>query len=358
MRPETFAEGSAEMNRYSQLDIAGYEEVVRCDNEDVGFSSWIAIHNSNRGPALGGCRLWNYASADDALFDVLRLSRGMTYKNSLAQLPLGGGKCVVRTDLGMVDREALFEAVGGFVDTFEGRYITAEDVNSTLEDMAIVKRCTNHVVTVGASGNPSPFTAFGVYCAIRAGVLQSLGQTSLKGLRVSIQGVGETGGRLAKILASDGCILTVADIDQDNLRRLNNHIQMRVVSTDAIHRLPSDIFCPCALGGILNSASIPELNCSIVAGSANNQLLDRSDGELLHRRGVVYIPDYAANAGGVINISCEIDREYNEDLAWEKTALIGETVAEILHRSASTNTPTSWVADVMAEELFKLEVLA
>lgn len=346
------------MNRYRQLHIGDYEEVVRCDNEDVGFSAWIAIHNSNRGPALGGCRVWNYDSSDDALLDVLRLSRGMTYKNSLAQLPLGGGKCVVKIHPDRVDRVPLFEAVGRFVDTLEGRYITAEDVNSTVKDMAVVKQCTSHVVTVGASGNPSPFTAFGVYCAIRAGVLHTHGQTNLEGLRVSIQGVGETGSRLAKLLASDGCILTVADIDQDNLWRLKNFIQVQVASPEEIHRLPCDVFSPCALGGILNRESIPELNCFIVAGSANNQLLDRSDGDLLHRRNIVYIPDYAANAGGVINISCEIDREYDEDLAWEKTALIGETVAEILRRSSATDTPTSVVADTMAEELFVLEVPA
>ena len=331
---------------------------MRCDNEDVGFSAWIGIHNSNRGPALGGCRIWNYPSADDALFDVLRLSRAMTYKNSLALLPLGGGKCVVRADLSCLDRVALFEAVGKFVDTFEGRYITAEDVNSTIDDMAVVKRYTSHVATVGASGDPSPFTAFGVYCAIRAGVLNTYGSTSLDGLRVCLQGSGETGGRLAKLLAADGCLLTVADTDLGRLKRLHDQVRMEVASAEEIHRLPCDVFSPCALGGILNSSTIPELNCSIVAGSANNQLYDQMDGYLLHRRGIVYIPDYAANAGGVINISCEIDREYDEDLAWEKTALIGQTVAEILRRSAETDTPTSVVADAMAEEHFYINVVA
>lgn len=346
------------MNRYRQLHVTGYEEVVRCDNEDVGFSAWIGIHNSNRGPALGGCRIWNYASADDALFDVLRLSRAMTYKNSLAQLPLGGGKCVVNSDLERLDRIALFEAVGQFVDTFEGRYITAEDVNSTIEDMAVVKRCTSHVATVGASGNPSPFTAFGVYCAIRAGVLNTYGYTSLDGLRICIQGIGETGGRLAKLLAADGCILTVADHDHDRLQRLRSRLEMKVAPTEEIHRLRCDVFCPCALGGILNVDTIGEMNCSLVAGSANNQLYDHLDGYRLHRRGIVYIPDYAANAGGVINISCEIDREYDEDLAWEKTALIGETVTDILQRSVATDTPTSVVADAMAEEHFYINVAA
>ncbi len=167
------------MNSYRTLTITGYEEVVRCDNEQVGFSAWIAVHNTNRGPALGGCRVWNYSTAEDALTDVLRLSKGMTYKNSLARLPLGGGKCVVRANLKKVDRAALFESVGKFVETLEGRYITAEDVNSTLADMVHVQRSTTHVATVGASGNPSPFTAFGVYCAIQAGLHHISGSISL-----------------------------------------------------------------------------------------------------------------------------------------------------------------------------------
>ena len=346
------------MNRYRAVTVEGYEEVVRCDNEQAGFSAWIAIHNTNRGPALGGCRVWNYGSADDALEDVLRLSRAMTYKNSLAGLRLGGGKCVVRADLARIDRAELFELIGEFVDTLEGRYITAEDVNSTVEDMAFVKRATPHVATVGASGNPSPFTAYGVYCAIKAGAYFVKGRRELSGLSVAIQGMGETGGRLAELLAAEGCKVLAADINRANIQRLSSQVRLEEIDPEAVHRSNCDIFSPCALGGTLNSDTIPELKCWLVAGSANNQLLTRADGFLLDRLGIVYIPDYAANAGGVINISCEIGREYDELLAWTKTARIGATVTEILRRAAATNTPTSVVADTMAEEFCKLEVPA
>jgi leucine dehydrogenase len=346
------------MNRYCAVTVDGYEEVVRCDNEQTGFSAWIAIHNTKRGPALGGCRVWNYGSADDALEDVLRLSRAMTYKNSLAGLRLGGGKCVVRADLDRIDRAELFELIGEFVDTLGGRYITAEDVNSTVEDMAFVKRATPHVATVGASGNPSPFTAYGVYCAIKAGAYFVKGRRGLSGLRVAIQGLGETGGRLAEMLAADGCRVLAADINRANIDRLKSQVRLEEIDPEAIHRCDCDIFSPCALGGTLNSDTISALQCWLVAGSANNQLLTRADGYLLDRRGIVYIPDYAANAGGVINISCEIGRDYDELLAWKKTAGIGATVTEILRRAAATNTPTSVVADTMAEEFCRLEVPA
>jgi leucine dehydrogenase len=282
----------------------------------------------------------------------------MTYKNSLAGLRLGGGKCVVRADLTIVDRAVLFEMIGEFVDTLGGRYMTAEDVNSTVEDMVFVRRATAHVATVGASGNPSPFTAYGVYCAIRAGVVFVKDRRNLSGLRVAIQGVGETGGRLAQLLATEGCKVMAADINRQSLDRLGSQIRLEEIDPDAIHRCRCDIFIPCALGGTLNSATIPELQCWLVAGSANNQLLTPADGHLLDRLGIVYIPDYAANAGGVINISCEIGRDYDELLAWKQTGRIGATVTEILRRAAATNSPTSVVADTMAEEFYRLTVPA
>ena len=344
------------MNRYREINLEDYEKVVRCDNSEVNFSAWIAVHNTNRGPALGGCRVWDYGNAEKALEDVLRLSRGMTYKNSLARLPLGGGKCVVQAKIGRVERAKLFEKVGEFVDTFQGRYITAEDVNSTVEDMVFIRRSTSHVATVGASGNPSPFTAYGVYCAIKAGVRFIWGSRTLAGLRVAVQGVGQTGGRLAHMLTAEGCTVLAADINRASLQRLSRQISFTQIDPKHIHRCDCDIFCPCGLGGTLNPATIPELRCALVAGSANNQLLNHEDGHLLDQRGIVYIPDYAANAGGVINISCEIGRQYDEMEAWKRIARIGATVAEILERSAATNTPTSVVADAMAEELFLLKV--
>jgi leucine dehydrogenase len=342
------------MNRYTTLHIEGYEEVVRCDHREVGFTAWIAIHNSNRGPALGGCRVWRYENEETALTDVLRLSKGMTYKNALARLPLGGGKSVVHTDLKLVDRVALFEELGNFVESLDGRYITAEDVNSTLQDMAVVKRRTDHVATVGASGNPSPFTAYGVYCAIRASVQHKLKRELLDGLTVAIQGVGETGSRLAELLKRDNCKIIATDTNLDHLRSLREKIDFEFVKPEEIYSTPCDIFAPCALGGILNSRTIPLLLCQIVAGSANNQLLTEKDGQRLYRRSILYAPDYAANAGGVINISCEIDQLYDNEKALRLTAAIEKTLLEIYKLSAEKKLPTNVVANSLAEELFRV----
>lgn len=340
------------MNRYTTLDIDGYEEVVRCDNPDVGFTAWIAIHNSNRGPALGGCRVWHYKNQEAALTDVLRLSRGMTYKNALAKLPLGGGKSVVHTDLNTVDRVTMFEEIGNFVESLDGRYITAEDVNSTLQDMSAIKRKTAHVATVGASGNPSPFTAYGVYCAIKASVRHKLKRERLDGLTVAIQGIGETGGRLAELLLQDNCRIIAADINEDHIRSLREKINFELVKPEEIYSVPCDIFAPCALGGILNSRTIPLLLCQIIAGSANNQLLTEEDGEQLHRRSILYAPDYAANAGGVINISCEIGQRYDKRKAMRLTATIEKTLLEIYRLASEQKLPTNVVANSLAEERF------
>ena len=342
------------MNRYTTLDVSGYEQVVRCDNPTVGFTAWIAIHNSNRGPALGGCRVWNYEEEESGLVDVLRLSRAMTYKNALAMLPLGGGKSVVHTDLQAVNRKELFEAFGVFVDSMQGHYITAEDVNSTLEDMAIIKTKTSHVATVGGSGNPSPFTAYGVYCAIRASVRHRFNKDRLDGMTVALQGIGETGGRLAQMLYKDNCRLVVADINEKNIKALHQHASIEVVSPETIYTTPCDIFSPCALGGTLNEKTIPLLRCSIVAGSANNQLMTEKDGWLLYENDILYAPDYAINAGGVINISCEIGHRYDAKRARRLTRNIGETVANIFHLSEQEKVPTNVIADRLAEERFQV----
>ncbi len=340
------------MNVYKELHFNEYEKVVRCENSDVGFKAWVAIHNSNLGPALGGCRIWQYGSDDAALTDVLRLSKGMTYKNALARLPLGGGKSVVHTDLKHVDRVALFEEVGNFIDHLQGKYITAEDVNSTVEDMEIIKRNTQHVATVGASGNPSPFTAYGVYCAIKASVKHKLKRDTLEGLTVAIQGVGETGGRLAEQLAKDKCNLFVADINEENIARLQNKVKFERVGLEDIYDVECDVFAPCALGGTLNDITIPRLKCKIVAGSANNQLLEEAHGEALRNRGILYAPDYAANAGGIINVSCEIGQKYSKDRAMQLVVGIEKILLEIFRKADAGQLPTNIVANELAEELF------
>jgi leucine dehydrogenase len=349
------------MNRYSTLDIDGYEEVVRCDNQELGFTAWIAIHNSNRGPALGGCRVWRYDDDKAALTDVLRLSEAMTYKNALASLPLGGGKSVVHIDPDVLDpakRVALFEEIGNFVEFFDGRYITAEDVNSTLQDMMVVKRRTDHVATVGASGNPSPFTAYGVYCAIRASVRHKLKREQLDGLTVAVQGVGETGGRLAELLCKDSCRIIAADINEDHIANLRKKIDFKLIRPEEIYHVPCDIFAPCALGGILNSQTIPLLLCQIIAGSANNQLLTEQNGEQIHQRGILYAPDYAANAGGVINISCEIGQRYDKKKALRLVARIEDTLLEIYRQADAQKLPTNVIAAGLAKERFQVNPAA
>ncbi|MDJ0623556.1 MAG: Glu/Leu/Phe/Val dehydrogenase dimerization domain-containing protein [Desulfocapsaceae bacterium] len=338
-------------NKYSELDCEGYERVVRCDNTELGFTAMVAVHDSTLGPALGGCRVWGYGSDDEALTDVLRLSEGMTYKNALAGLQLGGGKSVIRTDLNKVDSRAMFASFGQFIEYLGGLYITAEDVNSTLADMEVVKEQTNYVATVGASGNPSPFTAYGVYCGIVAGVEYRLNTKNLQGLTVAVQGVGQTGARLVERLAEEGCKIIVADINTENIAQLRMKVVFKEVKPAEIYDVPCDIFAPCAMGGILNEETIPRLRCSMVAGSANNQLLKEEDGEALRRREILYAPDFAINAGGVINISCEIGRDYNAEVAWKKTETIAGCLRKIFARSAELDLPTNVVAVQMAEEI-------
>ncbi len=331
--------------------VEGYERVVRCDNDDVGFTAWVSVHDSTLGPALGGCRVWKYESDEAALTDALRLSKGMTYKNALASLELGGGKSVIRADLEKIDRVALFEEFGCFIEYLDGIYITAEDVNSTLADMEIVKRKTNHVATVGASGNPSPYTAYGIYCAIKASVKYKLHRQHLDGLTIALQGVGETGGRLAELLANDGCRIVAADVNEKNIKLLQSKIAFERVDKSEIYDVDCTVFSPCALGGILNDKTIPRLNCSIVAGSANNQLLKEEDGESLRQRKILYAPDYAVNAGGVINISCEIGQEYDKDDAMLKTAAIADRLTEIFILADKRGLSTNRVANELAEGL-------
>lgn len=350
-RDRLFKHNGNQMNIYTELQIEGYEKVVRCDNNDIGFTAWVAVHNSVLGPALGGCRVWNYSTDDEALFDVLRLAKGMTYKNALARLPLGGGKAVIRCNIKEVDRDKLFDSFGLFVDTLDGAYITAEDVNSTLRDMEKIQQRTKHVATVGASGNPSPYTAYGVYCAIKAAAEFTLKRNGLNGLIVAVQGVGETGGRLAELLAGDGCRIVAADINNGNLRLLQEKMQFDRAKPEDIHSVPCDIFSPCALGGILNDQTIPQLQCSIVAGSANNQLLHENHGEALRKRGVLYVPDFAANAGGVINISCEIGQSYDPVRAKQNTARIGDCVTDIIRTAQQEKLPTNLVANRIAEQI-------
>mgnify|MGYP003326596699 CR=1 FL=1 len=292
-------------NSFTHPEFADHERVVFINDKVAGLQAIIAVHNTQRGPAIGGCRMWPYESADAALTDVLRLSRGMTYKNALAGINSGGGKSVIIGDPRTDKTPALFTAMGAAIESLGGRYIVAEDSGTSPADMAVMAEVTSHVAGLESgsnSGDPSPSTALGVFLSIREAVNFRFGQSDLFGVRVHIQGVGKVGFELAKLLVSNGAIVAATDINEDNCRRARDELSIRIVSNDELLTGKSDVFAPCALGGVLNEWSIPTLNTAVIAGAANNQLLTQEDDARLVNAGILYCPDYLINAGGVIDV--------------------------------------------------------
>lgn len=315
-----------------------------------GMLCFVAIHDTRLGPAIGGCRFLPYPNERDALIDALRLARGMTYKAALAGLPHGGGKAVLVRPNKLFDRAALFRAFGRFIDGLSCQYFTAEDSGTGVEDMEILRGVTKQVVgTGGGSGDPSPFTALGVRRGIEACVALQLGRHSLEGLHVAVQGVGHVGYHLCKELFAQGAVLSVADVDPLKTERAQREFKAAIVPNDAIFGVECDVLAPCALGSALNDASIPRLRARIVAGAANNQLAEPRHGDDLHSRGILYAPDYAINAGGLINVAMEL-QGYDAEKARLKTLKVYDTIMEIAERSKSSFTPTYRVADLMVEE--------
>lgn len=343
------------MALFTHPEFDGHEEVVFCHDKPSGLKAIIAIHNTRRGPSLGGCRMWPYAGKDggeaEALTDVLRLSRGMTYKSALAELPYGGGKSVVIGDPRRHKNEALLRALAGFVDSLGGRYIIAEDVGITQADAEVMERRTRFVAgtRAGGAGDPSPSTAFGVYMGIRAAAEHKLGRESLRGLRVAVQGLGQVGYHLCQYLADDGASLIVTDINIEAVERAVRELGARGVAPDTIYDAEAEIFAPCALGAVINDRTLPRLKVAIVAGSANNQLAEVRHGVDLAKAGILYAPDYAINAGGVINISHE-GRGYDKDVAFRHVARIHDTLREIFRRAEADRIPTAQAADALALE--------
>jgi leucine dehydrogenase len=313
----------------------------------------VAIHDTRLGPALGGCRFIEYDSPDDAFIDALRLARGMTYKAALAGLPHGGGKSVIIRPKQHFDRVALFKAFGRFIEDLRGHYITAEDSGTGLEDMEIVRTQTKHVTGIdpshGGSGDPSPFTALGVRRGIEACVKQKLGRDSLEGIHVAVQGVGHVGYYLCKELHGAGATISVADVDPLKAERAVREFGATIVPLERIASIPCDVYAPCALGSALNDDTIPGLKATIVAGAANNQLAEPRHGDDLHARGIVYAPDYAINAGGLVNVAQEV-LGYDAKISRDKTLKIYDTIFEIAERSKKLNAPTYRVADIIVEE--------
>jgi len=337
---------------FTSPDFDSHEMVVFGSDAASGLRAIIAVHNTNLGPALGGCRMWPYASEEEAVRDVLRLSRGMTYKAAMAGLPYGGGKSVIIGNPRKDKNEALLRAMGRFVDSLGGRYHTAEDVGTTVDDMDVLRKETEYAHGFSsASGDPSPATAYGVFMGLRAAVQFGLGRSDLRGLTVAVQGLGNVGARLCRYLADEGARLVVTDINADAVDRAVREFGATPVSPDAIHRVDADVFAPCALGAILNDRTIPELGASIVAGAANNQLAEPRHDRMLKDRAVLYAPDYVVNAGGLIDIHVG-EATGDQNAVLKETAKIYDTTLAVFERAVGTDTPTGAVADAMAEERF------
>jgi leucine dehydrogenase len=341
------------MNLFDQLKAYDFGELHIKEDKATGLRAIVAIHDTRMGPALGGCRFLPYDTEQAAIVDALRLARGMTYKAALAGLAHGGGKSVLIRPTRHFDRVALFRAFGRFVEDLRGHYITAEDSGTGLEDMEVIRTMTRHVTGVdvanGGSGDPSPFTALGVRRGIEACVKFKLGKDKLAGVHVAVQGVGHVGYQLCKELAAQGAKLSVADVDPLKAERAHREFSATVVPLDEIFDVACDVVSPCALGSALNDATIPRIKAKIVAGAANNQLAEPRHGDDLHARGILYAPDYAINAGGLINVAQEV-LGYDAKLARDKTNKLYDTIWDIAERSAKLHAPTYRVTDIIVEE--------
>jgi leucine dehydrogenase len=341
------------MDLFGHLDAYDYGEVHFKLDKATGLRAIVAIHDTRLGPALGGCRFIHYDSDEAAVVDALRLARGMTYKAALAGLPHGGGKSVIIRPRQHFDRVALFRAFGVFLEDLRGHYITAEDSGTGLEDMEVIRSVTKWVTGVdpshGGSGDPSPFTALGVRRGIEACVEYKLGKTTLQGVHVAVQGVGHVGYHLCKELHACGAKITVADVDPLKAERAHREFDARTVPLETIFDVDCDVFAPCALGSALNDETIPRLRARIVAGAANNQLAVPRNGDDLHERDILYAPDYAINAGGLVNVAQEVV-DYDERKSRDKTMKIRDTIWEIVQSSEKLKAPTYKVADMMVEE--------
>jgi len=351
------------MDIFTHPEFDDHEQVVFFSDKLTGLRAIISIHNTNLGPALGGCRMWNYANDEEALTDVLRLSRGMTYKAAVAGLPLGGGKSVIIGDAKKDKTPQMMQAMGRMVEKLNGLYIVAEDVNTTVEDMCNINQHTNHVVGLpatgedAAGGNPSPLTALGVFMGLKAAVEHRLGKTDLTGVRVAVQGLGNVGYNLCERLHAEGAILTVTDIDTGRIQQAVSELGATAVGLEEIYAQDVDVFAPCALGGIVNDKTLSVLKASVVAGAANNQLAEMKHGDALKDMNVLYAPDYVINAGGLINVHYEHVSRVEGATGTEEEAVaqimkIYDTTKEIFVRAEKDDVSIAVAADRVAESRF------
>lgn len=338
------------MDIFELMSRREHEQLVFWSETSLGYRGIIAIHDTTLGPALGGTRFWSYASDRDAVVDALRLSRGMTYKAAITGLNLGGGKSVIIGDNSTTDREMIFRAHGRAVESLGGRYITAEDVGTSVDDMEFVRMETDSVVgLIGGSGDPSPVTAYGVYRGIKACARERFGDDALEGRHVTVQGVGHVGYYLCELLHEDGARLTVTDIHEDRVQRTVQEFGADAVGPNAIYEVKADVFAPCALGAIVNDDTLRVLDVEIIAGAANNQLAEGRHGAELAEQGILYAPDYVINAGGLINVYGELNG-WTADRAKRKAGDVYNTLLRIFDRARAEGIPTSEAADRLATQ--------
>ncbi|WP_028115257.1 Glu/Leu/Phe/Val dehydrogenase dimerization domain-containing protein [Ferrimonas senticii] len=335
---------------FSHPSYDNHEKVLFVTDEASGLKAIVAVHDTTMGPAVGGCRMWPYASDEEAVNDVLRLSRGMTYKNALAGLEFGGGKSVIIGDPRSDKSEALFRAFGRAIDALGGLYYSAEDVGITTSDIMIAHQETPYMMGLeGKSGDPSPYTALGTFLGIKAAIKYQRGIDDLRGIKVAVQGLGHVGYYLCEHLHRAGAELIVCDLNQQQLERAQQHLGATVVDLDEIYSQDVDVYAPCALGATINDQTIPQLQATIVAGCANNQLAEARHGEILRDKGILYAPDYVINAGGIINVSFE--KDYNADAAEAKVRKIYQTLLDIFAKAEQSGKTTAVVADEMARAI-------
>ena len=345
------------MKLFNYMDKHNHEEVVYWMDKAADLKAIVAIHSTTLGPALGGARMWPYASEEEALLDVLRLSEGMTYKSSIAGLNLGGGKAVIIGDPAKDKSEALFRAFGKFIDTLQGKFITGEDVGTTVADVASMHQETSYVVGLPlaeqGSGDPSPLTAYGVYRGMKACCQVYYGSDSLRGRRVAIQGLGKVGYELARLLARDGARLVAAELDPKRAIKVAVELGIRLAGPQEIYDVKCDIFAPCALGAVINNDTLHRLRCRIIAGAANNQLAEDHHGYELAERQILYAPDYVINAGGLISVATELGVHDTQE-AWRKTEKIYDTILRIIALAQDEGIPTHLAAHRLAQARIEL----
>ncbi|MFD1360648.1 Leu/Phe/Val dehydrogenase [Lentibacillus salinarum] len=341
------------MEIFKYLEQGDYEQLVFCQDKNSGLKAVIAIHDTTLGPALGGTRMWTYDSEEKAIEDALRLAKGMTYKNAAAGLDLGGGKTVIIGDPKQDKNPEMFRAFGRYIQSLNGRYITAEDVGTTVQDMDLIHMETDFVTGIspesGSSGNPSPTTGYGVYKGMKAAAKEAFGDASLEGRTVAVQGVGNVAYALCEYLHEEGARIIVTDINQEAVKRAVDTFGAEAVEPDEIYSVDCDIYAPCALGATINDKTIPQLKAKVIAGSANNQLKTNAHGDQIHEMGIVYAPDYVINSGGVINVADELNG-YNQQRAMKKVETIYDNLIQVFGIARRDGIPTYAAADRLAEE--------